>query len=457
MSKAMRGAITILAFLLIVSVGVAVYALLQRQSLDQQNQNLQSQISEEQTKQTQLQTKLTRVQKDLEKTQQDFKDRLDQAVKEKDELQRTSEDLKSKSDDLNNQVSQLSEERDDWKSRVDTLRKERDNLMEKLKNPKVKIVYRDRPADAQPATAIQQTSAPAVTTNQGDQYWAQILKEKAALQLDLQKVKADLDQSAIQVVELRKQTAELQLELKNLGDAKQEAEHQIQLNQQEYERKLRYSEELANSISVEVARARNDQKTANDRAEQLKRDNMDMQSKIKELNTTKLALERTIAQINVDKVRMEKKLAETEGTIQGRINEIWQIKENLEKKISSLPATPSEVELPPIIVNAAAANQAAAVNAAANAVTAAAPPVVPFMPPAGPKSQGSIISINEPNNFAIVDLGEMDGSQVGRPLTVFRSDKPIGNLEVIQVRKDISAADIKQNSMKLKVGDIVRY
>lgn len=456
MSKAMRGALAILLFLLILCVGVAVYALIQRQSLDQQNQTLQAQIADEQTKQSQL---LARAKK-LEKDQQELNDKLSQKDREKQQLQREFDEVKSKSEDLTSQISQLNQqlnqERDDSKSRMETIRKERDELMQKLKDRPVKVVYKDRPASAggTPSMSLPSVSQPAAATPpsatiQNDQYWGQILKEKAALQLDLQKVKADMDQNAVQVVELKKQNADLQLEFKNLNDAKLESERRMQQNQQEFERKLKYSEDLSNAISVEVARARDDQKNSNERSERLKQENLELQGQIKQLTTTKLALEKTIAQINVDKTTMQKKLAETEGMIQGRINEIWQIKDNLDSKISQLPKPGSaEVELPPIIVNANGSLPPPEIPAAAVAVPAAGTPV---------KSQGTIISINEPNNFAIIDLGESDGSQVGRKLTVLRDNNTIGNLEIIQVRKDISAADIKQNTMKLKVGDIVRY
>ena len=260
------------------------------------------------------------------------------------------------------------------------------------------------------------------------------------MQLDLEKAKADLDQSVLQVGELKKQNADLQLEAKNLTDAKEEIEHKLQQSQQEFDRKVKYNEDLANSLSLEIARAHSDQKQANDHAENVKQENTKLQSQLKQLSTTKLALEKTIAQINQEKSVMQKKLAETEGVIQGRIDEIWQIKQNLDKKISDLPKSSGEVELPPIIVNA----QQGQNDAPAKAVVAA-------------KTQGSIISINEANNFVIVDFGEGDGSQVGRKLKVYRGNNQVAALEVIQVRKDISAADIKQKSTVLRVGDIVRY
>jgi hypothetical protein len=80
------------------------------------------------------------------------------------------------------------------------------------------------------------------------------------------------------------------------------------------------------------------------------------------------------------------------------------------------------------------------------------------MTPPGQKTEGSIISINESNNFVIADLGQANSAvAVGSVLKVYRGNDVIGTLEVIQVRNDISAADIKTTSTQLRVGDMVRF
>ncbi len=417
MSQAVRGALVILVVLLIVSVGVAVFTLTQKQALEKQNQNLQSEVTDYQNKETELLAKA----KQLEKASQELTDRVSQQEKEKQQIRREYDEIKSKFEILTGQFTQVSGERDDWKTRLETIRRERDDLMEKLRTRPEKIVYKEKEFEAN----SQEAAVPAVTSPEGDQYWAKVLKDKAALQLDMDKAKSDMDQSALTIVDLKSQVADMQLELKNITDAKQELEHKMQENQQEFERKLQYQEDLANNLSLEMARSRNAQKFVNERADKIKEENLALQAQIKQQSTTKLALEKTVAHLNQDKVGIEKKLAETEGVIQGRIDEVWQIKQNLDKKISDLSAKSNgEVVLPPIIVNAQGGQGA----------PPAAPPV---------KSQGMVISINETNNFVIVDLGEKDGSKVGRVFKVYRGNNVVANLEVIQVRKDISAADIK--------------
>jgi hypothetical protein len=46
--------------------------------------------------------------------------------------------------------------------------------------------------------------------------------------------------------------------------------------------------------------------------------------------------------------------------------------------------------------------------------------------------------------------------RLGDSLDVYRGDEHIGRLEVIQVRPDISAADLKDQWSKVKAGDLIR-
>ena len=281
-----------------------------------------------------------------------------------------------------------------------------------------------------------------VAAGQGDKYWASVLKQKAALQVELEKEKSDLDQAALQVVDLKKQNSDLEVEVKKVSNEKDEI---IQ--------KIKYGQDLADNLSVDLARSRNDQQAVNDRADKLKKENLELLSQIRGLSSTKLELERTVARLTDDKNAMQKKLIETESVIQSRINDIWKIKKGLDKKLSeNAPvSSPGSMELPPIIVNAPNNQQAGQVVPQAG--QAAPAPVVSV-----DKNQGSIISINEPNNFVIVDLGQENSPvSVGNSMKVYRNSNEIATLEVIQVRRDICAADIKDKSTELKVGDVVRF
>lgn len=489
MSKPIQAAVIILFVLLIGSAGIAAFFLLQNQKLAQENQSLQTRVNEFQAKESDLIAKADKLKND----QQVLKDRMSENEKERDQAKQALEELKSKTETLNRQIADANQDRDDYKGRVETMRRERDELVERMRNQKEKvvekivekIVYKDRDSGSGDVmnTDFNNVSNDVMPSEQrGDQYWANVLKEKEKLKLDLQKAQSDLDQSVLQVVELRKNNDDIQMQLKHLTDLKDELERKLDRDskdleirmaneRKELERRIKYSEDLANSLSMEVARTRSDKEADSERAEKYKQDNLALQDQIRQLHSTKLALEKTIVQMNQEKVTMSKRLDQTEGAIQGRIDEIWKIKQNLDQKISQLPtsnvvvaptqvkstkvASP-EVELSPIVVNPST-NTIVSETPRVQAVSKNQPKPRASANVSASKTQGTIISINEPNNFVIVDLGENDASQVGHSMTVLRDNKPVGTLEVIQVRKDISAADIKNSNGALRVGDIVRY
>jgi chromosome segregation ATPase len=494
MNIAMRVSMWILGVLVVVSAAVAVLTLTQKQTLQGQNQSLHNQITYDESKLADLTTQV----KKLEDDAGQLNNRISQAQQEKTQLQNLYDDLKHKSDALQSQLDQTNSDRDDWKNRastvslerdnlknrvsavslerdnlknrvsavsherddlknristislerdnlkkristvsherddlknrISTISRERDGLIQKLKNPPVKIVYKEKPASAASAPEVD------VTSRQGDEYWASVLKQKAALQIEIQKEKSDLNQAALQVVELKKQNSDLGVALKQISNEKDEI---IQ--------KIKYGQDLEDNLSIDLARSHNDQQAVNNRANKLKKENLELLSQIRGLSSIKLGLEKTISRLIDEKDAMQKKLIETGSVIQSRIDDIWKIKEGLDKKLSeNVPSSSASgsMELPPIIVNAPNNQQQA-------------PPQAPV---SGSKNQGSIISINDANSFVIVDLGQENSSvNIGTILKVYRNSKEIATLEVIQIRRDICAGDIKDKSSQPKVGDIVRF
>lgn len=433
MSQAVRSGIIGLAALVVFCAAFAFWALMQKQTLQGQNQSLHNQIASDESKLADLTAKAKKLE--------------DDAVALNNKLSQTQslyDDLKHKSDDFQAQLDQANSDRDDWKNRGETISRERDDLMQKIKNTpakivyKEKIVYKDRIVQV-PAAPAPSASAPEVdvtaASGQGDQYWASVLKQKAALQIEIQKEKSDLDQAALQVVSLKKQNSDLELQIRQVSNEKDEI---VQ--------KIKYGQDLADNIAIDLARSHNDQQAVNNRVDKLKKENLELLSQIRELNSTKLELEKTVSRLTDEKDVMQKKLIETGSVIQSRIDDVWKIKESLDKKLSeNAPSSsaPGSMELPPIIVNAPNQQQAQPANSAPGGVG---------------KGEGSIISINASNGFVIVDLGQENSPvNIGTALKVYRNSRQIAILEVIQVRRDICAADIKDKTTELKVGDAVRF
>ena len=176
-----------------------------------------------------------------------------------------------------------------------------------------------------------------------------------------------------------------------------------------------------------------------DRMNNIGEENNTLHEQLKGLTATKIGLEKNIVKLQGDKRQIEDKLYETEGVIQNRVEQIYQLKDTLEKDFKPSTKNPrtGEIELSPIVVNGG--------DKGMNEVK---------VPPAG--QNGNVVSINSDNNFVIVNLGEDTGVKIGDKLNIYRGAQYIAGLEVIQVRKDICAADIKSKMIDIEVGDTVR-
>lgn len=450
MSQAIRSGIVILAALLVLAVGLAGWALIQKKNAEDRNISLQDQLTESQKKQEKAIADAGKIKQQVDEISQ----KLKESNRQKDQSQASFEEAKRKADDLTAQIEQFNQERESWKSRIETIRKERDEAVTKLQNQPEKIVYKDRPVENISAS-VPSTPVAMPEGASDDEYLASVLKQKAELQVLLDKANTDLNNDALQVADLRKQNSELQLQVKQLNSDKEEIDRRLTnekkevvdnytKERQDLLRKIKDGEDLASNLSMEAARARGDQKNANDFIGKVKTDNGQLQSQVRQLVATKVALEKTVARLTEERADLGKKLNETEGVIQDRINEIWQIKKTLDDKITQINDVKSgnrDVELPPIVVNASGKEALSSV-----------------MAPTGEalKEAHKVISVNEKNGFVIVDYGETQGSSVGRILKAFRNNKEIGTLEIIQVRRDISAADVKDQKTKIQVGDQVR-
>lgn len=464
MSRAARQSIIILIALVIGAFAFAGLTYFEKEQLAKDKRSLEQKVEEFQLRE-----------QSMTREKQQLETKLKETDAARAELQVKLSGVDTNVQGLNDKIKSLSTESDDLKKQVEALRKEREELVVKLQAaPKEKIVYADKtseggaaPAGQQPSSGTSATPAPANTTEQAsaattpppaspqatdlsalkenDQYWAAVLKEKAALEVELENIKNGLTDHQVELVDLKKQNSDLQLELTDLKNQKAAIDHEIKNGQ-----------DLADNLSLELARVKNDKKFSEERINSLGKENTSLRDQIKNLTSTKIALEKSIVRLQDDKKVMEKKLIKTEGVIQERIDEIWKIKEDLTKsfKSTSKNSKSNEIELPPIVVSSGADSLSMLSPDADNDQS----PEVSKNGRAGKSAiiEGNVVSINPENNFVIVDLGEKEGIKIGDPLSVYRGSEFVAGLEVIQVRKDIAAADIKNKTSSIQVGDIVR-
>lgn len=431
MSKAAKQSIIILIFLLLLAMGFAGFSLIEKQRVVQEKQSMQTDIQTYQTQAQKYKAAADQAQASMQ-----------QIVDEKNKLAEQLSGVDAKIKEYETQITQLKTDRDEWKQRLDTIQQERDQLLVKLKErpeeaePKIVYKYIEKEPEQKLQEAPQVAKQPAVDPSKmDDQYWAGVLKEKAALDVAVEKLKSELSDYALMVDELKEDNAHLTLELSK-----------VQNEKEAIEREIKYGKDLADTLSLELARAKGDKKFMADRMEKIQAENEGLSGQIKDLMSTKIALEKTIVRITDDKNGLEKKLAETENVIQSKIEEIWQIKHSLNERLQKAAADTSsqEIELPPIIVSAnnTGSRPKTVKEQAENSGVAG--------------FNGNVISVNDENNFVIIDLGKERGINIGDVLNVYRDTDYVGAIEVIQVRKDIAAADIKERNTSIKVGDSVK-
>ena len=165
-----------------------------------------------------------------------------------------------------------------------------------------------------------------------------------------------------------------------------------------------------------------------------------MSRQITSLNTRKADLERKLQEIQDEKTGLERRASEMESMLTERLNQINNLKERIESAKAGGPVKEEKkesVDLPAIVVKPK-------------------DPAPYNQDDTGSSLMGRIMAVNKDNNFVIIDLGEEAGVKVGDSFRVYRNDKPIANIEAIQVRRNISACDIKKQGSAIKIGDSVR-
>ncbi len=456
MSKAAKKSIFILIFLLVCSLGFAFYTVIEKQKLEQVKNNLKSELVQTQGKVK----KYARESKALKGQVQQLDSERLKLSGEKTKLNNEVFQLKGKvrkaerqADDFLDKMSEIKRDRNKWKRRVDNVSRERDQLVQRVKefskeksefekqlskakveakealtkvSSQPKIVWeKSKPVKKAPSFSAQELKS---SGNEG--YWASVLEQKASLEVEIARLEEDLSEKSMKIVDLKQDNDNLKVELDDL-----------KYNKEEIGREIEHKSNMINNLALELARTKNDKKFISNRVKKVNEENFELRKKVKSLVSTKGALEKSIVRLTRDKGKIEKELGKTEIIIQSKIDEIWDIKDSLDRTIrKSSKAIPdsNEVELPPIVVSSGGSGMSFNPGKASN------------------KFNGRIVSLNEENNFAIVDIGENTGIHIGDTLSVYRDSKYIARLEVIQVRKDIAAADLKNQWSKIRIGDIVK-
>lgn len=338
------------------------------------------------------------------------------------------ERLQSRVSQLEKDLSGLKAERGGLQLKFDTLTKEKEELIDKLQTM--------ASAKKETPVAIQQTAA--TTVGESDEYWAGVLKSKADIELQLSDLKSVVADLQLRLDEVSREKNDLTLELSKLDQ-----------ESKEFSRQATYNERLAASLSTDLLREQKDKKALEDQLTAIKQENILLRASIKELDKVNFAIKNKLKSIEEQRVELDERVEQMNVSLEQKINEVAKATKEIRSlpgsdmaKVASIePETGSQgtaqnVELPPIVV------KGQDVNAVNNLKIIS----------------GKVIALNEQSNFAVINLGENHGIGIGRKFDVYHNNVKIARIEVVQTRKNISAADIvnQDPKRKIKIGDAVR-
>lgn len=343
-----------------------------------------------------------------------------QSEEEKKRIQRAMDEAKGA-------VDKIVADRDEWQKKYEIIAKEKEQLAGKISELSSKIS--GMPPSL--ANATTQTGKEAVP-QQEKGYWANIIKERSALGIKLDALTNELTNIKLELEEALEAKKNLELAVSELTHMKDDLT-----------RKLAYNEELIDNLSNEFTREVNDKQYILDQFNSIKSENSVLKTQIKDLTTVKIALEKNLVKQQEDVADLDKRLADTEDIVKSRIGDINQLKREVEDNLgadaSSASASREQtkaVQLPPIVVYAQGPKAG--------------------IPTISNQKSGRVVSIDEANNFVVIDVGENEGVAINDRFGVFRNSRQIGTIQIIQLRKDISAGDIIESSDKIRADDIVK-
>ena len=388
----------------------------------------------------------------LEKDKQDLRQENNSLAQKAASSQQEASRLKERYDGLKSENEHLTSERDDLQKRYDNLSEEKDKLIDKIQNALTKNAAGEEAGE----------KAPVVT---GDQYWANVLKEKQNLELQLADLKDKLKNSELKMSELSGSKSDFELELQKVSKEKDEIQRQLE-----------YNEKMADSLSLQLVREKDDKRKLEKQANLLKEENYALRSRLKEVTGTKVSLEKKLKETEDKRLELYNRLNRTDQLMQEKLSEVMDVKQDLKDiRRGSAPISGSAVELSPIVVQGSQEKvyfkepEAAVKEPEFEHLKASAMPLEPPLSSqeimvdarqtagSGPQTlTAKIRNVDSENNFVIFDAGSNQGIREGQILNVFRDSQRIAVLEVIEIKANVSAADIKEKTLEPESGDMVR-
>ncbi|MBU1999195.1 MAG: hypothetical protein ABIG46_06515 [Candidatus Omnitrophota bacterium] len=349
--------------------------------------------------------------------------KLDDASRRGKQLEDRVSSLTRDLDRMTMEMDRFSKEKIDYQRKLEAVNKDKELLTARLKELSVSA----RSTQEQPL--IRETGSRSSAAPTDDIYWAGILKQKTNLEFQLDNARSELKNIKLENEKLLREKVSLDLDIKS-----------INRQSEDLKRQMEYNQKITDAITQELVREKEDKFRIQSEVKGIKAENSAIRRQLNGITARKVALEAKLVEIEGKNKDLEEGLGKMENFVKEKMLQMDQLRYDVEKNtnlsegISEAFAGHQSVQLPPIVVRPQA-RQAVAET---------------------PNTDPQVISVNKENNFVIINLGEKQGVKTGELFEVYRNGQSIGVLEVIKTREEISACDIKSESVAIDVGDKIK-
>jgi DNA repair exonuclease SbcCD ATPase subunit len=330
-----------------------------------------------------------------------------------DRLNKDKRDLETRNAEIQQKLSDLEKQRADWQAKYDKATQDRDMLAQKLKEKEKSGV-----------TAESRSSVSLSGTTTSEEYWADFVRTRAELEARLSDLNKQLLEAKLRISETDKINKDLSIKIDELAKEKERLEEGI-----------RFKESTMGVMSRDLVSEREARKKALEELNKLRGENVSLKREMVLANKEKMQLQENMKELITKKEDLESRVSEIDNILKEKNLALGELQEQLTRAVRGGKAITARetasVELPPIVVKP----ELSAVRGL----------------------RGEVIAVNNEEKFVVLDLGESSGARPGLQLRVMRGDKNIATVEVIETRKDISAADIKEiiSGVTIQEGDVV--
>jgi chromosome segregation ATPase len=356
--------------------------------------------------------KLTEDNKNLVAEKEELRNENDSLVAQKKEAEAKAVSAQQKTEEL-------AKENESLKVKYDRVSQEREDLAQQLQK------QQQKGSKVEVTSTSSGTGMPSMPSGSGNtDYWSDFVKTKAELETKLDNLNRELMESKGQLAEMDKNNKELSITIDTLKKKNEELTEAI-----------RFKESTMNVMGRDLVSERESRKNSLEELNKLRGENVNLKRELVLANKEKIQLSDRMRDLMNKKDELESKVSEIESIMKEKSLALDEMQQQITKAIrGGKEVTAKEtasVELPPIVVKP----EAAGIRGL----------------------RGGVVAVNPEEKFVVIDLGEDAGVKPGLKLRVVRGDRDIGIVEVIETRKEISAADVKEvvSGYNIQEGDIV--